>query len=76
MKQKEVLSLMIIGACLIIIALVSWHSVQEIHYLKTFYPRDFTVVEAGWAALVEVMKVALISFPLFLLMHTLRKEHE
>jgi len=56
------------AGCLAAIAAVSWHSVEEIHYLKTFYPARFTVEEAFWAAGVEGLKVALISFPLLLIL--------
>lgn len=73
MKQKEWLGQAIVWIGVVVIALVSWHSVQEIHYLKSFYPRSFTVVEAGWAAVVELVKVTLISFPILLTIVLLRK---
>jgi len=53
-------------ACVIAVAAVCWHSVEEIHYLKTFYPTRFTVEEAFWASGVELVKVVLIAFPLLL----------
>lgn len=49
-----------------VVAAVSWHSVEEIHYLKTFYPEQFTVEEAFYASGVELIKVVLIGLPLFL----------
>jgi CHASE2 domain-containing sensor protein len=66
-RFRRIATLCFIGACLAAISAVSWHSVEEIHYLKTFYPRSFSVEEACYAALVEGIKVALISFPLLLI---------
>jgi len=48
------------------VAASSWHSVEEIHYLKTFYPDDFTVQEVFYASGVELIKVILIALPLLL----------
>ena len=66
-RLRRILTLSVIGACLAAISAVSWHSVEEIHYLKTFYPNRFTVEEAFYATLVEWIKVSLISFPLLLI---------
>ena len=41
----------------IMVMSVSFHSVEEIHYFKTFYPDEFTVQETFYAALVELIKV-------------------
>lgn len=73
MKQEERVRNAAVWLGVVVIALVSWHSVQEIHYLKTFYTGSFTVAEAGWAALVELVKVALVSFPILLAIFLLRK---
>jgi hypothetical protein len=62
MKRAGIISVVII--CLIVISAVSWHSIEEIHYLKTFYPKSFTVEEAYYASKVELVKVAIISIPL------------
>ena len=51
---------------ILVIAAVCWHSVEEIHYLKTFYPRQFSVQEAFYASLVELVKVVIISLPFIL----------
>lgn len=48
----------------LIILAVSLHSLEEIHYLKSFYPGKFTVEEAFWAGGVELFKVLIIGFPL------------
>lgn len=57
-----------IAISIVVIAAVSWHSVEEIHYLKTFYPDSFSVEEAFYASGVELIKVFLIGLPLFLVM--------
>jgi hypothetical protein len=58
----------VIAVCIAVIAAASWHSVEEIHYLKTFYPNRFTVEEAFFASGVELIKVILIGLPLLLVM--------
>jgi hypothetical protein len=67
MKPLRMVLLIGIAVCLIVISAVSFHSVGEIHYLKSFYPGSFSVVEAAAAAVVELIKVSLIAFPLFLI---------
>jgi len=61
------LLLAVITACVIVVAAVSFHSVEEIHYLKSFYPGKFSVADASFAALVELIKVSLVAFPLCLI---------
>jgi hypothetical protein len=56
-----------IAVCLIAVTAVSFHSVGEIHYLKSFYPRNFSVSEAVSASAVELVKVSLFAFPLVLI---------
>ena len=52
-----------VGISLFVISAVCWHSVEEIHYLKTFFPRQFSVEEAFYASGVELIKVVIISVP-------------
>jgi flagellar basal body-associated protein FliL len=68
MKNSYIIILVstIVLSILVIFA-VSWHSLEEIHYLKSFYPQHFTVEEAFYAALVEFLKVHIISLPFVLL---------
>jgi len=66
MKYRRGIIGSIIIVCLAAMAAVSFHSVREIHYLKTFYPAHFSVAEAACAAVVELVKVILIAFPLVL----------
>ena len=68
MKRIQVILLMgLIVICLIIISVVCWHSVEEIHYLKSFFPKQFSVEEAFYASKIEMIKIAIISFPLILI---------
>ncbi|NKE71521.1 hypothetical protein [Candidatus Manganitrophus noduliformans] len=50
------------------IFLVARHSVEEIHYLKTFLPSEMTPSEAKDAAVIELIKVAIIVLPLLIAM--------
>jgi hypothetical protein len=68
-RMKPIWRVVVLSAMavsLAVVAAVSWHSVEEIHYLKTFYPKQFTVQEAFYAAGVELIKVFLIGLPLFI----------
>jgi Na+-driven multidrug efflux pump len=64
--MKNTWSILIILAVIVSILVifgVSWHSVEEIHYLKSFYPQTFTVEEAYYAGWVEFIKVHIINIP-------------
>lgn len=65
MKQKIILSVMFLA--LIFMSAVSCHSVQEIHYLKSFFPQDFTTEQAMHAGIIELAKIIIIAIPTFLL---------
>ena len=67
MKPLRLVLLGVVTVCLIAISAVSFHSVEEIHYLKSFYPDRFSVPDAAAAAVVEFIKVTLVAFPLFLI---------
>jgi hypothetical protein len=49
------------------ITAICLHSLEEIHYLKSFFPRTFSVQESCYAGVLELIKVAIITFPLLLL---------
>jgi hypothetical protein len=66
-RISRILILSAVVVSIIIVSAVSWHSVQEIHYLKSFYPQYFGVQEAFWASAVELIKVLVISLPFFLI---------
>jgi hypothetical protein len=63
-------ALLSFGIVLVVIAYlaVCLHSVEEIHYLKSFFPKQFTVEEAFYAAAIELIKVIIIGLPLLLIL--------
>ena len=68
--MKRIHAILLIGlmvVCLIIISAVCWHSDEEIHYLKSFFQKQFSVEEAYYASKIEMIKIATISFPLILI---------
>jgi len=68
--MKNILPILLLSAiagCLIAISAVCWHSVGEIHYLKTFFPKQFSVEDAFYASKIEFVKIAILSFPLLLI---------
>ena len=67
MKPLRIVLLAVVTVCLLAVSAVSFHSVEEIHYLKSFYPEHFSVSDAASAAVVELIKVSLVAFPLFLI---------
>lgn len=62
---RILLSILVVLALAAVTA-VCLHSLQEIHYLKSFFPRSFTVQEAFYAGALELMKVVIIGIPLVL----------
>lgn len=58
---------LVILAAVIAFSAISLHSVEEIHYLKSFFPREFTVEESFYAAAIELIKVIIIGLPLLLI---------
>ncbi len=75
-RSHRMLLLSVIVASIAGVSAVCWHSVEEIHYLKTFYPREFTVADAFYASGVELVKVIIIAIPFVLViavaLHVLR----
>jgi hypothetical protein len=62
-NPKRIILIIAAAVSMLIILVVSLHSLEEIHYLKSFYPRSFTVEEAFYASGVELIKVLIISIP-------------
>jgi hypothetical protein len=62
-RAYHVLSLGVIFIGLAVISGICWHSVEEIHYLKSFFPKQFTVQEAYYASKIEIIKVLIICIP-------------
>ena len=61
-----ILLILLVVTALAALAAVCLHSLEEIHYLKHFFPPSFTVEQACYAAVVELIKVAIIALPLVL----------
>jgi lipopolysaccharide export LptBFGC system permease protein LptF len=59
-----------IAISIFVVFAVCWHSVEEIHYLKSFYPKQFSVEEAFYATAVELVKIIIISLPFSLVVAT------
>ena len=56
----------VIVAGVVIFSAVCWHSVGEIHYLKSFFPKGFNVEGAYYASVVELIKVIIIALPIIM----------
>ena len=63
---KTLLLYLAIVVSILIVTAVCWHSLEEIHYLKSFYPKQFTVEESFYASGVELIKVFVVGVPFFL----------
>jgi hypothetical protein len=63
-------SVLNVGIVLVVIAYIAVcvHSVDEIHYLKSFFPKQFTVEEAFYAAAIELIKVIIIGLPILVIL--------
>jgi hypothetical protein len=64
-SSRILFSVTILGV--ILFSAVCWHSVEEIHYLKSFFPTQFSMQEAYYAAAVELIKVIIIGLPIALM---------
>ena len=51
----------------ILFMVICLHSVEELHYLKSFFPRSFTVAESFYAAGIELIKIIIIGLPIVLI---------
>ncbi len=68
MKEPYRLILKIgIAAGVIAYSAICWHSIEEIHYLKSFFPAKFTVEEAFYASGIELIKIMIIGIPFLLI---------
>jgi hypothetical protein len=66
-KAGRVFLIALVTLAVVAIGAVCLHSLEEIHYLKSFFPRTFTVQEAFYASAVELIKVIIIALPLLLI---------
>jgi len=65
-RSRELLLYLVIFTGAGIYSFICLHSVDEIHYLKSFFPEKFTVQEAFYASAVELIKVMIIGIPFLL----------
>ena len=65
-RSRELLLYLVIFTGAGIYSFICFHSVEEIHYLKSFFPETFTVQEAFYASAVELIKVMIIGIPFLL----------
>ena len=63
-RRKKIIVGLVLFFLWLPILLVAQHSVEEIHYLKSFFPGRMGLSEAFLAALIELIKVFLIVLPL------------
>ena len=66
LKKKYILWAIII-ICFLTIFGTARHSVDEIDYLKSLYPTEFTVEEAYYASKIELLKNIITAIPLTVL---------
>jgi len=64
--RTRILLIALVILALAAVAAVCLHSLEEIHYLKSFFPHSFSVQEAFYAAALELIKVIIIALPLVL----------
>ena len=64
---KQIVLYLLIFVGVIAYSAICYHSVEEIHYLKSFFPRQFTVEQAYYATVIELIKVIIIGIPFFLI---------
>ncbi|NJD61480.1 MAG: hypothetical protein FIA93_02010 [Deltaproteobacteria bacterium] len=66
--SKIIIGIIVLGWMLF--AAVCWHSVAEIHYLKSFFPTQFSVQDAFYASAIELIKIIIIALPIVVIMAT------
>lgn len=66
-KAERVFLIALVTLAVAAIGAVCLHSLEEIHYLKSFFPPAFTVQEAFYASAIELIKILIIALPLLLI---------
>lgn len=66
-KTYQIVITAVIVLSVVILSAICWHSIEEIHYLKSFFPKSFTVEEALYASVIELIKIVFICVPFFLI---------
>jgi hypothetical protein len=65
-KHIELIITLAIIASVIFIFAICFHSLEEIHYLKSFFPKSFTLEQAFYASAIELIKITIIAIPFVL----------
>ncbi|MCG6970362.1 MAG: hypothetical protein LJE85_11395 [Gammaproteobacteria bacterium] len=68
-KHIELIMVLIIFVSLMFLFAVCFHSLEEIHYLKSFFPQTFTMEQAFYASVIELIKIAIIAVPLVVVIY-------
>ena len=66
-KTLKIVIMSVISIGVVIFSALCWHSIEEIYYLKSFFPKSFTVEETMYASVIELIKILIIGFPFFLI---------
>jgi hypothetical protein len=64
MRNLRIFLAALMAVCVIIIGAISYNSIKNIHYLRSSCPGPLTAEDALYGALVEFLKVHIISLPL------------
>ncbi len=65
-KAYQIVITAVIIISVVIVSAICWHSIEEIHYLKSFFPKSFTVAEALYASVIELIKIVIACVPFLL----------
>ena len=53
----RIINIIVIVISVVALSTICWHSIEEIHYLKSFFPKQFSAEEAMYASIVELIKI-------------------
>ena len=62
-KHIELIMMLAISVSVVFLFAVCFHSLEEIHYLKSFFPQTFTMEQAFYASAIELIKIVIIAVP-------------
>lgn len=65
-KHIDLIVKFAISLSVVFIFAICFHSLEEIHYLKSFFPKTFSLEEAFYASAIELIKILIISIPFLL----------
>ena len=65
-RRYDIIAKSIIALAVLTFSAIAYHSIEEIHYLKSFLPQTYTVEQAFYACGIELIKIIIIAIPVFL----------